>query len=166
MLRRIRPGPSVRAIIAARRATSSADGGRAGSRLIAALLICAAALDLTRCSMVVMTLRHLGPAIGLVAAGMVAAAVSLTAAQGYNRGRRWAPVVALLVGLASAPQASASGFRTPFTIPDVATAAAGVVLAVAILATAGRRGLPGHHAVSPCAKPPPEQLAVPTRFTR
>jgi hypothetical protein len=156
----------VPAVIAARRATPTADGGRAGSRLIAALLIFAAALDLTRCSLVVMTLRHPGPAIGLVAAGMVAAAVSLTAAQGYNTGRRWAPVAALLVGLASAPQASASGFRTPFTIPDVATAAVGVVLAVAIIATAGRRGLPGHPAVSSCAESPPEQLAGPTRFTR
>ena len=166
MLRHIRQYPSVPAVIAARRATPTADGGRAGSRLIAALLICAAALDLTRCSLVLLTLRHLGPAIGLVAAGMVAAAVSLTAAQGYNTGRRWAPVAALLVGLASAPQASASGFRTPFTIPDVATAAIGVVLAVVILAAAGRRDMPGHHAVSACAKSPPEQLARPAQFTR
>jgi hypothetical protein len=44
----------------------------------------------------------------------------------------------LLIGLASAPQAAASGFRSPYLIPDTATAALGILLAVTILATAGR----------------------------
>jgi 16S rRNA (adenine1518-N6/adenine1519-N6)-dimethyltransferase len=41
------------------------------------------------------------------------------------------------VGVASAPQASASGFHAPYTIPDTATAVLGVLLAVTILATVG-----------------------------
>ena len=53
-------------------------------------------------------------------------------------GRRWAGWIALLIGVASAPQASASGFQSPDMIPDVATAALGVLLAVTILATVGR----------------------------
>jgi hypothetical protein len=44
----------------------------------------------------------------------------------------------LLIGAASAPQAAASGFHAPYTIPDTATAVLGVLLAVAVLATAGR----------------------------
>ncbi len=45
---------------------------------------------------------------------------------------------ALLIGLASAPQAAVSGFRSPYLIPDTATAALGILLAITILATAGR----------------------------
>jgi hypothetical protein len=41
-------------------------------------------------------------------------------------------------GLASVPQAAASGFRGPYLIPDTATAALGILLAVTVLATAGR----------------------------
>jgi hypothetical protein len=44
----------------------------------------------------------------------------------------------LLIGLTSVPQAAASGFRSPYLIPDTATAALGILLAVTILATAGR----------------------------
>ena len=44
----------------------------------------------------------------------------------------------MLIGLASAPQAAASGFRSPYLIPDTATAALGILLTVTILATAGR----------------------------
>jgi hypothetical protein len=64
----------------------------------------------------------------------------------------------LLIGVASAPQAAASGFRSPYMIPDSASAALGILLAVTILATAGsmdRRDTdresschgPGSHAV-------------------
>ena len=109
-----------------------------GMHLIAAMLIGAAGLDLARCSLVLMTYRHIAPTAGLVAAGFGAAALSLTAARGYRAGRRWAGWIALLIGVASAPQASASGFQSPDMIPDVATAALGVLLAVAILATVGR----------------------------
>jgi hypothetical protein len=119
-------------------------------RLIAAMLIGAAGLDLTRCSLVLMTYRHIGPTVGLVAAGIGAAVVSLTAARGYRAGRRWAAWAALLIGVASAPQASASGFHNPYTIPDVATAALGVLLAVAILATVGRTRQPVQHVEIPC----------------
>lgn len=117
------------------------------------MLIAAATLDLTRCSLVLMTFRHVAPTVGLVAAGIGAAVVSVTAARGYRAGQRWAAWAAVLTGIASAPQASASGFHNPYTIPDVATAALGVLLTVAILATVGRTGTPVHPPESPCAPP-------------
>lgn len=132
MRRSLRPG-----VVAAAdgRPASAAVDSRAGRRLIAPLLIAAAVLDLTRCSLVLVTFRHPAPAAGVVAAGIGAAGLSLTAARGCRAGHRWAAWTALLIGIASAPQASASGFRTPFMFPDVATAVLGVLLAVAILAT-------------------------------
>ncbi|HEX4254581.1 MAG TPA: hypothetical protein VH089_05805, partial [Streptosporangiaceae bacterium] len=57
--------------------------------------------------------------------------------------RRWPAWAALLVGAASGPQAAASGFRSPYTMVDTATATIGVLLAVAVLATAGRTGPTG-----------------------
>jgi hypothetical protein len=123
---------------------SPAAGRPTGRRLIAAMLIAAAALDLTRCSLVLMTFRRVAPTVGLVAAGIGAAGLSVTAARGCQVGQRWAAWAALLIGVASAPQASASGFHTPYTVPDVATAALGVLLTVAILASAGRTGTPAH----------------------
>jgi hypothetical protein len=110
--------------------------------LIAPLLIAAAILDLARCSLVLVTFRHPGPVAGLVAYGIGAAALSLTAAFGCRAGHRWAAWAALLIGAASGPQASASGFRSPYTIPDTATAALGILLTVTILTTAGRTGTP------------------------
>jgi hypothetical protein len=106
-------------------------------RLIVVLLVTAAALDLTRCGLVMTATRHPGPAAGLVAAGLAAAALTARTARGCQAGQRWAGWAALLVGAASAPQAATSGFRGPFTIPDTATAALGVLLATTILATAG-----------------------------
>jgi hypothetical protein len=130
------------------------------------MLIAAAALDLTRCSLVLLTFRHAASAVGLVAAGIGAAVVSVTAARGYRAGQRWAAWAALLIGVASAPQASASGFHDPYTIPDVATAALGVLLTVAILASAGRPGQPvryleppgpaGAWSARPISSPSPE----------
>jgi hypothetical protein len=71
-----------------------------------------------------------------------------TAAAGdlmHGCGPRWPclsrPTVsplALLIGGASAPQAAVSGFGGPYAIPDTATAALGILLAITILATAGR----------------------------
>ena len=130
------------------------------------MLIAAAALDLTRCSLVLITFRHLAAAIGLVAAGIGSAALSVIAARGCRMGQHWAAWAALLIGVASAPQASASGFHNPYTIPDVATAALGVLLTVAILATAGRPGQPvryleppgpaGAWSARPISSPSPE----------
>jgi hypothetical protein len=122
-----------------------------GGTLIVTLLLSGAALDITRCGLLVMTHRQLTLAVWLIVAGTAAAVVSVIAARAYRAGRRWAALLALLIGLASGPQASSSGFGAPFTIPDVATATLGVALGVAILATAGRaRG--GRWAVSPCAR--------------
>jgi hypothetical protein len=123
--------------------TSPAVGNRTGRRLIAAMLLAAAALDLARCILVMTTSRHPGPAACLVAAGIGAAALSVTAALGCRAGHRWSAWAALLIGAASAPQASASGFHSPYTIPDAATAALGILLTVTILTAAARTGTPG-----------------------
>ncbi len=127
---------------------TDADGGnrappgraRAGRYLIVAMLLTAAALDLTRCGLVLAAARHPAPTAGLAAAGLAAAALTARTARGYQSDQRWAGWAALLIGVTSAPQAAASGFRGPYTIPDTATAALGILLAITILATAGRIG--------------------------
>ena len=131
-------------------AVPAADS-RPGRRLIAVMLLAAAALDLIRCGLVLVTARHAASAAGLVTAGLAAAALSLWAARGCQGGRRWAAWAALLIGAASAPQAAASGFHTPYTIPDTATAALGVLLTVAVLATAGGTGQPAQCTENSCA---------------
>jgi hypothetical protein len=112
----------------------------AGRYLTAGLLLAAAALDLTRCGLVLATARPAPVAAGLLSAGLAAFALSLWAARGCRAGRRWSAWAALVIGAASAPQAALSGFRGPYTIPDTATAAVGVLLTVAVLATVGVTG--------------------------
>jgi hypothetical protein len=112
-------------------------------RVTAVLLLAAAALDLTRCGLAVATIRPTGEAAMLVSAGLAAAGISLWTARGCQRGARWSGCAAFLIGAASAPQAAASGFCAAYTIPDAATAALGVLVAVGVLATAGRGGQPG-----------------------
>jgi hypothetical protein len=141
------PLPSVGADAGPR---ASAAEGRAGRRLIAGLLLAAAALDLARCGLVMATARHLAPAAGLIAAGLAAAALSSWTARGHLRGRRWPTWAAVLIGAASAPQAAAAGFGAPYTIPDTATAVLGILLAVTVLATVGG-SRPGQHTENPCA---------------
>ncbi len=127
-------------------AATDADGGKtapaAGTqvvrRLIVVMLLTAAALDLTRCGLVMAAARCPAPTAGLVTAGLAAATLTARTARGCWAGHRWAGWAALLIGVASAPQASASGFRSPYMIPDSATAALGILLAITILATAGR----------------------------
>ena len=123
---------------------------RAGRHLIAVMLLTAAALDLTRCGLVLAAARHPAPTAGLVAAGLVAAGLSVRTARGCQAGRRWACWAALLIGAISAPQAAASGFHDQYTIPDMATAVLGVLLTVAVLATAGAAGQPGQYTENPC----------------
>ena len=118
--------------------TEPAAGAQVVRRLIVAMLLTAAALDLTRCGLVLAAARHPAPTAGLVTAGLAAAALTARTARGCQAGQRWAGWAALLIGAASAPQAAASGFRGPYTIPDTATAALGILLAITILATAGR----------------------------
>ena len=117
---------------------------RPGRHLIAVMLLTAAVLDLTRCGLVLAAARHPAPTAGLAAAGLAAAVLSVRTARGCQADRRWAGLAALLIGAASAPQAAMSGFHGPYTIPDTATAVVGVLLAVAVLATAGAAGQPGH----------------------
>ena len=122
------------------------DGGKAAAaaetqvvrRLIVVMLFTAATLDLTRCGLAVAAARHPAPTAGLVAAGLAAAALTARIARGCQAGQHWAGWAALLIGVASAPQAAASGFRSPYLIPDTATAALGILLAITILATVGR----------------------------
>ena len=127
---------------------ASGAEGLAARHLTAALLLAAAGLDLTRCGLVLTTARHLAPAAGLVAAGLAAAAVSIWAAQGHLRRRRWSAWAAVLIGAASAPQAAAAGFGAPYTILDIAATVLGILLAVTVLATAGTT--PGQHPENPC----------------
>ena len=118
--------------------TEPATGTQIVRRLIVLMLLTAAVLDLTRCGLVMAAARHPAPTAGLVAAGLAAAALTARTARGCRAGRRWAGWAALLIGLASVPQAATSGFSGPYLIPDTATAALGILLAVTILATAGR----------------------------
>ncbi|MGH3120463.1 MAG: hypothetical protein ACRDND_05445 [Streptosporangiaceae bacterium] len=146
---------------------TDADGGntapparpQVGRFLIVAMLLTSAALDLTRCGLVLAAARHPAPAAGLVTAGLVtaglvtaglvtaglvtaglaAAALTARTARGCQAGQRWAGWAALLIGGASAPQA-VSGFGGPYAIPDTATTALGILLAVTILATASTMG--------------------------
>jgi len=134
------------------RATHAAPAARPrpGRHLIAVMLTAAAALDLTRCGLVLTAARHPAPAAGLAAAGLAAALLSVRTARGCQAGRRWASLAALLIGAASAPQAAMSGFHGPYTIPDTATAALGILLAITVLATAGTAGQPGQHTENAC----------------
>jgi len=109
-----------------------------GRRLIAAMLLAAAVLDLARCGVAVVLARPGGPPAGLVAVALTAAVLSLRTAYACESRRRWAAWAALLIGAASGPQAAASGFHSPYTVLDIATAALGVLLAVAVLATVGQ----------------------------
>jgi hypothetical protein len=120
--------------------TVPAAGARVVRRLTVVMLVTAAGLDLTRCGLVVAAARHPAPTAGLIAAGLVAAALTARTARGCQLGRRWAGWAALLIGTASAPQAAVSGFRGPYIVPDTATAVLGVLLAITILTTAGRAG--------------------------
>jgi hypothetical protein len=123
---------------------------RPGRHLIATMLLTAAILDLTRCGLVLAAARHAAPTAGLAAAGLAAAVLSVHTARGCQAGRRRAGLAALLIGAASAPQAAMSGFHGPYTIPDTATAALGILLAVAVLATAGMAGQPGQYTENLC----------------
>jgi hypothetical protein len=124
-------------------AAADAAAGRSAARLpirrvTAVMLLAAAILDLTRCGLVMGTVRQAGAAVALLSVGLAAAAFSLWAARGCRRGARWSGWAAFLIGAASGPQAAASGFHAAYTIPDIATAALGVLVAVGVLATAGR----------------------------
>jgi hypothetical protein len=130
--------------------TSPAAVSQPARRLIAVMLVAAAALDLIRCGLIMGAGRHLPSAAGLVVIGLAAAALSVRTARGCQNGQRWAVWAALLTGAGSAPQAAMSGFSTPYTIPDTATAVLGVLLAAAVLATVGRTGVPGHNFQGPC----------------
>ena len=132
------------------RKTAPAAGTQVVRHLIVVMLLTAAALDLTRCGLVLAAARHPAPTAGLVAAGLAATVLTVRTTRGCQAGRRWAGWAALLIGAASAPQAAMSGFHGPYMIPDTATAALGVLLAVTVLATAGAARRPGQYPENPC----------------
>jgi hypothetical protein len=101
--------------------------------LLAALLILAAAADLVRCGIGLTITGNTTRTVLLFASGALAAGVSVVTAGGAIRRRRWALWSAGLIGLASAPQAAASGFRSPYAVPDVATAVLGLLLMATVL---------------------------------
>jgi hypothetical protein len=105
-------------------------------RLTGLMLLAAAVLDLTRCGIVAGTTTQAGTAAALVSLGLAAAAASLWTARGCRRGARWSGWAAFLIGAASSPQAAASGFHAAYAIPDIATAALGVLMSAGVLATA------------------------------
>jgi hypothetical protein len=148
--------------------------GLPGRHLIAGMLLAVATVDLARCGVVMVSARHAGPAVALVVADVAAAALTLRAAYACEHRRRWPAWVALIIGLASGPQAAASGFEFPYAIPDTATAALGVLLTVAVLTTAGHTRptapLPGAPRPPPrtiCARgPPPPQAPRPPPLLR
>jgi hypothetical protein len=128
-------------------ATADGTAGPAATRLpvrhvTAMMLFAVAVLDLTRCGLAPVTAARAGAVAGPVSAGLAAAAISLWTARGCQRGARWSGWAAFLIGAASGPQAAVSGFRADYAIPDIATAALGVLLAVGVLATAGRTRRP------------------------
>ena len=127
-----------------------AASGGLGAILITVLLVTAAALDLSRCGIVLVTARHGPLAAALVTTGLGAAALSVAAARGSRRRRRWAGWAALLIGAASAPQAAAIGFRDLYAVPDTATAAVGILVMIAVLATAGPARPSGQVGGNPC----------------
>jgi hypothetical protein len=139
--------------------TAAGGGGTAppagdswlGRYLIAVMLLTAAALDLTRCGLVMAAARHPVPTTGLITAGLAAAALTARTARGCRSGRRWAGWAALLIGAVSPAQAAASGFHGLYAIPDTATAVLGILLAVTLLATAGRTERQGGDTASPWA---------------
>jgi hypothetical protein len=53
------------------------------------MLVAAAALDLTRCGLVMVAVRHPASAAGLVVDGLAAAALSARTARGCQGGQRW-----------------------------------------------------------------------------
>ena len=101
------------------------------------MLLTAAALDLTRCGLVMAAARHPAPTAGLVTAGLAAAALTARTARGCQAagaGQAGQHCHRRRVG----PASGRVRLPRPYTIPDTATAALGILLAVTILATVGR----------------------------
>jgi hypothetical protein len=71
------------------RTTSPVAVSRPARRLIGVMLVVAAALDLTRCGLVIVAVRHPASAAGLVVIGLAAAALSVRTARGCQGGQRW-----------------------------------------------------------------------------
>ena len=95
------------------------DGGKAalaarprpGRHLIAVMLLTAAALDLTRCGLVLAAARHLVLTVGLVAAGLAAAVLTVRTAYGCQ------PTLGMLGRIADRRRFGPAGGRIRFSRP-------------------------------------------------
>jgi hypothetical protein len=110
------------------------EGADPAPRLLPALLLTLGALDLTRCGLL-LGAPHDSPGIPLIIGGLAATLACGLGARAYRRRRHWSAATALLIGIATAPQAAAAGFRAPFAIPDLASIALGALLSVAVLSS-------------------------------
>ena len=111
-------------------------------RVTAIMLLAAAALDLTRCGLVVGTVTQAGAAAALVSVGLAAAAVSLWTACGCQHGTRWSGWAAFLIGTRQGRKLPRPVSTPLYAIPDTATAVLGVLVAAGVLATVGRTRRP------------------------
>jgi hypothetical protein len=118
------------------------EEARPAPLLLPVLLLALGTLDLTRCGLLLGSLRS-SPGLPLVVGGLAAAAACLLGARSYRRRQHWSAATALLIGVATAPQAAAAGFRAPFTIPDLASITLGSLVAVIVLSSGVRAGEPG-----------------------
>jgi len=101
--------------------------------LLVALLALAALADSWRCAVGLWFEGGTTRIAWLVTAGAVAALLCVITALGVLRRREWAVWTAAFIGLASAPQAAATGFHPPYAAPDSVTLAVGLLLLVTVL---------------------------------
>jgi len=109
----------------------------AATALLVALLALAAVVDSWRCAVGLRLDGGTTRIAWLVAAGAAAALVCVITALGALRGQEWALWSAAFIGIASAPQAAATGFHPPYAAPDSATLALGLLLLVTVLTGVG-----------------------------
>jgi len=105
--------------------------------LLVALLAFAAVADSWRCAVGLRLDSGTTRIAWLVTAGAAAALVCVITALGVLRRRDWATWTAAFIGVASAPQAAATGFHPPYAGPDSMTLAVGLLLLVTVLTGAG-----------------------------
>ena len=109
----------------------------AATAWLVGLLVLAAVADSWRCAVGLRLDGGTTRIAWLVAAGAAAALVCVITALGAWHGQEWAVWSAAFIGIASAPQAAATGFHPPYAAPDSATLALGLLLLVTVLTGVG-----------------------------
>jgi hypothetical protein len=133
---------------------AAAAAARVVRRLIVVLLLIAAALDLTRCGLVMTAARHPAPTAGLVAAGLAAAGLTARTARGCQVGRRWAGWSAFSNRRSVSPASGRVRLPQPLYDPRHSHR--------------GRRVAAGHHHPGHCRpdRPPGHDTAIPSVLDR